>query len=169
MLDLMIDLKNYDREETVFHRDAARAVIRRGDTFLLIHSRYGDYKFPGGGVNRGEDLVEAMIREVREETGYLVVPDAIRKLGCVRERRKGMDADVMEMDSHYYACEVEASSGERQLDPYEAEYGYEVVWMPLAEAIERNRTGADETKTPWIVRDSRVMEWILTQEPSRVC
>jgi len=161
MLDLAIDLMNYDREETVFHRDAARAVIRRGDMFLLIHSRYGDYKFPGGGVNRGENLIEAMIREVREETGYRVVPDSIRNLGSVRERRKGMDADVMEMDSHYFACEVEERAGERQLDPYEAEYGYEVIWMPLAEAIERNRAGADEENAPWVVRDSRVMEWIL--------
>ena len=161
MLEMTIDLKNYDREETVFHRDAARAVICRGNAFLLIHSRHGDYKFPGGGVNPGENLVEAMIREVREETGYLVLPGTIRPLGKVCERRKGMDADVMEMDSHYFACEVEIRAGERQLDTYEAEYGYEVVWMPLAEAIERNRAGADEGKTPWIVRDSQVMDWLL--------
>lgn len=163
MLDMLMDLKNYEREETLFHREASRAVIHRGDSFLLIHSRYGDYKFPGGGVHAGEGRIEAMIREVREETGYRVVQESVRPLGCVRERRKGMDADVMEMDSHYFACEVESLAGERELDAYEAEYGYEVVWMPLAEAIERNRAGADKEKTPWIVRDSRVMAWILEQ------
>ena len=41
------------------------------------------YKFPGGGIERGEDPVEAMIRETREESGMIVIPETITEYGYV--------------------------------------------------------------------------------------
>lgn len=52
------------------HRHAVRAVIFRGQELLMIHStKVGDYKFPGGGVDRDETHEQALIREVKEECG----------------------------------------------------------------------------------------------------
>jgi len=56
---------------------------------LLVHSKkYGYLKFPGGGIESGEDHVQALCREVREETGLEVIPDSIREFGYVPRRQK---------------------------------------------------------------------------------
>lgn len=54
---------------------AGKAVIRKDGRFLLIRrstrSRFdpGLWELPGGKIEHGEDLVEAVAREVREEVG----------------------------------------------------------------------------------------------------
>jgi 8-oxo-dGTP pyrophosphatase MutT (NUDIX family) len=57
-------------------RPSARAVLVEEDRVLLNHLRHeraGDfYEFPGGGIQPGETLAEAVRREVQEETGYSV-------------------------------------------------------------------------------------------------
>lgn len=157
-MNLTIDLKNYDSEKSIFRRTAARGIIRKDELYLMIFSKYGDYKFPGGGRKDGESLEETVIREVQEETGFRVVKSSIQKYGTVLERRKGELEDVLEMDSHYFLCDVEEEAGSRNLDEYEEEYGYQIVWMTLQEAIERNRKVSDLMTCPWVVRDTKVME-----------
>ncbi|HOD51804.1 MAG TPA: NUDIX hydrolase [Candidatus Hydrogenedentes bacterium] len=53
-------------------RIRAAAILRKGDSVLLVqHQKEGQtyWLLPGGGVNFGESLAEALQREVREETG----------------------------------------------------------------------------------------------------
>lgn len=53
-------------------RVAAYAVIERNGTLLLTHWRRGKYHgwtLPGGGIEPGEHPTDAVIREVKEETG----------------------------------------------------------------------------------------------------
>ena len=54
----------------VNYREAVRAVIVRGNKILMVHSTNRDYKFPGGGIKKGENRIDALKREVKEETGY---------------------------------------------------------------------------------------------------
>ena len=56
MKELVIDLKDYKEDAKVFKRTAARGIIEKDGKFLIIHSKYGDYKFPGGGKEEGETL-----------------------------------------------------------------------------------------------------------------
>ena len=71
----------------VNYREAVRAVIIKNNKILMVHSINEDYKFPGGGIKRGENKIEALVREVEEETGY-VCTKIIKKLGIVTEKSK---------------------------------------------------------------------------------
>jgi ADP-ribose pyrophosphatase YjhB (NUDIX family) len=60
----------------------ALVVVRRGHRFLLTQEKkYGStWSIPGGRVEPGENLVEAAVREVHEETGVPVRIDGILRV-----------------------------------------------------------------------------------------
>lgn len=161
MKEMTIDLKNYTENGTVFRRTAVRGIIQRSGKYLMIHSmKYGDYKFPGGGRHDGEELIDTLVREVQEETGYHVRIETAKIYMKVTERRKGDPDDMMEMVSWYYLCDVESGQGGRNLDEYEAEYDYRVEWMNLEEAIAANERVRELDAVPWAVRENEVMRQI---------
>jgi len=59
-------------------RPSAKAVVVRDGCVLANHHRNADgeewFGLPGGGQQPGETLVDALRREVAEETGFLVEP-----------------------------------------------------------------------------------------------
>ena len=74
---LLFELDKRDHENCThtFVRNSARSIIIFGRTLAMIHSiKYDYYKFPGGGIEKGEDPVAAMMRETREEAGLVVKP-----------------------------------------------------------------------------------------------
>jgi ADP-ribose pyrophosphatase YjhB (NUDIX family) len=81
---------------------------------------------PGGGQLRGETIFEAAIREVQEETGLTVVPEAV--ITAVDGIHRDSDGKVR---FHYTLIEVEAESLEG--DPVAADDVLEVRWVPLSE------------------------------------
>lgn len=65
-------------------RDAVRVVLAdSGGRVLLFHAVTSDvgpagwWELPGGGIDAGESYLEAAIREIREETGLALAPDAV--------------------------------------------------------------------------------------------
>ena len=68
-LSIYGDKKLIPVEDLVF-RPSAYGVIRRDDRILLVTNRSnGKYSFPGGGIEVGETIEDALAREVMEETG----------------------------------------------------------------------------------------------------
>lgn len=67
------------------------------------------------------------------------------------------------MDSYYFFCEVQDSAAELSLDDYEAEEEFRPVWLPLAEALEKNRRLVEEKKNPWVLREIGVEECLLEE------
>lgn len=143
-------------ERRVIERRAVRAVAFRGDKLLMIHARGpGDYKFPGGGVEPGESALEALGRELREETGHeLAVPGALALR--VEERRPAKEAGaVFHMISDYYLCEVaDGPAGRQSLDAYEERLGFAPAWVAPEDALAANEAlAACGDASPWIRRE----------------
>lgn len=161
MKELTIDLNNYKKNGSVFRRTAVRGIIKRNDKYLIIHSKYGDYKFPGGGKHREETLLDTLVREVKEETDYNVKKETAQEYLKVIEYGKGDIDDMMEMTSYYYFCDVVDEPEDRNLDDYEEEYDYQVAWVTLDEMIQKNDEIKDFEHTPWVTREKTVMKQLM--------
>jgi len=151
----MISYKN------TIERIAVRAIIFKNNHILLIQTRRGDFKFPGGGVEKNESFEECLKREVREETGYIhcIVMDTI---GTIIERKKDeFEEDALfQMTSHYYLCNlVTEEKDELQLDVYEAVLDFNPIWVTLDEAIAQNESliGKFE-QNGWLKRETYVLK-----------
>jgi len=148
-------------------RIAARAVILDGDSILLIYSPSGnEYKFPGGGVEPGEAIDAALVREVREEVGG-VVSSIVRKLGDVVEydRPRERHLDLFTMRSSYYLVEIEEDRVEQKLDAYEMRLGFTPRWVSVADALALNESTLAQggpQMTRWIARDTWALRRIST-------
>src|SRR5512133_3554572 len=72
---------NLRRDGKTVTRQAVRGIILadHGKSLaLMVHStENGDYKFPGGGIEPGEDQAAALTREVREECGAQITGEII--------------------------------------------------------------------------------------------
>ena len=104
-----IDKKDYEKCTHSFVRNSARSIIVLDKKVAMIHSlKYDYYKFPGGGIEKGEDPVDAMIRETREEAGLVVKPETVKEYGYVHRIQKSDkdDTECFVQDNYYYLCDV---------------------------------------------------------------
>ena len=137
-----IDLHDYKLGDNVFSRPSARGVIFDdcGRIALVYSQKEEYYKFPGGGILPDEDKKAALIREVREETGLVVIPKSVKEYGSVLRRQKSNKTPntIFEQENFYYFCDVENALAEQNLDAYEAEAGFVLRFVYLDEAIDTN-------------------------------
>ena len=158
-----IDQKDYSEEMPLTERYAVRALICKNGLWAMQQSAAGDYKIPGGGVEEGESYEEALIREVREETGLLVIPDSIREIGEVLEiRRDSFEKDKKYIaHSLYYFCEVKEEVTETSMTENELNRGYTFHWQRLDTIIRNNE---EVQKEMWTIRDTKFLKWMKSKQ-----
>ncbi len=162
----VIDKKDYDESWEHSVRWAVRAVIFKGDLLAMVYSqrdRY--YKFPGGGMERGESHADTLIREVREEVGLSVIPSTIAELGMVTELKKSdyFQNIVFRQNSCYYLCDVGDNVASQHLDDYEAAEGFCLRYVTIGEAMRVNALCESEENIRIAQRENRVLELLAEQ------
>lgn len=156
---ITINLENVpDEVATTFKtRTAARAVIldNEGNIAMLAVTRDGYHKLPGGGVDEGEDLATALARECLEEVGCEI--EILAEIGTVLEVRKNFS---LVQDSHAWLAKLNGAKGTPDFTESELSRGFEIRWMPLAEAKRYlNEERSDDYESQYIViRDLTIIE-----------
>ena len=162
----VMDEKNYDPAGRKFSRPSVRGIIRRAGKIAMVHALKHDYyKFPGGGMEPGEDQIETLIREVREESGLQVLPESVEEYGEVYRIEKGHPEDVFEQENFYYLCEVAEGVGPQALDRYELEEGFTLEWVDPEKARETNLRVPADHYLHWRMaqREAGVLQKILEE------
>lgn len=148
-----IDRKDYTDQMPVFEKFSVRGVILREGRLAVQQSAAGDYKILGGGVEKGETLQEALLREVQEESGLVVIPESIREIGEIVERRRDLfEPDVIYVcHSCFFLCDARQEMTQTHMTESEAEKGFHLVWATPEEIIAGNEPFCDSQ--PWSYRD----------------
>lgn len=165
-----IDTKDYDPAGVPFIRHSARCINIKNGLIAMVHSlKYDYYKFPGGGIEKGESSIDALIRETREEAGLVVILESIKEYGYVhrvQKSKKGKhgNADYFLQDNFYYFCDVEEGVRSQELDDYEADERFTLEYVEAEKAIFANRNGDHGPKQKTMLeREARVLE-MLSEE-----
>jgi len=114
-------------------RRAARAIVFDQDKNigLLYVSEHNYHKLPGGGLEGGECIEEALKRECLEEIGCNI--EVFGEIGEIIEYR---DKWSLKQHSYCYLANVVGDKNEPDFTQKEIDNGFKIKWMPLLEAIE---------------------------------
>ncbi|MBE6104471.1 MAG: NUDIX domain-containing protein [Erysipelotrichaceae bacterium] len=162
-----MDMKDYGECTHSFRRDSARSIIIRNGKVALIHSKkYDYYKFPGGGIENGENPFDAMIRETQEEAGLTVIPETVKEYGYVHRIQRS-DKDPSEcfiQNNYYYLCDAEDGLVSQNLDEYEKKESYQLEYVEPSLAIQKNRSVKDSPYNRMMFeREARVLEMLISE------
>ena len=124
------------------------AVIERDGKFLLVEEETDDgirFNQPAGHLECGESLLDAVVRETREETRYDFVPRAL--VGIYNWRHPVKDLTYLRFA---FAGEVTGCDPERELD--------EGIIAPRWLSPEEIRASSERHRSPLILRC--VEDWL---------
>jgi 8-oxo-dGTP diphosphatase len=111
-------------------RPGVYAVLLRGDSLLATFQEapIPELQLPGGGIDRGEQPIAALHREVFEETGWKIAD--VRRLGAFRRFTFMPEYDMWAEK----VCTVYLARPVLRLGP-PSEAGHTAAWLPATEAL----------------------------------
>jgi 8-oxo-dGTP pyrophosphatase MutT (NUDIX family) len=130
-MKLLKSIKDKDLSNKYKIREASRAVLfdKKNLVPLLFVSKYNYHKLPGGGIEDGEDKIQALVREIKEEVGSTI--EVGKEIGKIIEYRAEFN---LKQTSYCYLGKILSKSSQK-LEKGEIDEGLKLVWVSLDGAI----------------------------------
>jgi 8-oxo-dGTP pyrophosphatase MutT (NUDIX family) len=133
-MQLLSEIKDadYPSDESILEiREASRAIAFDEDNLIpiLFVGKRNCYKLPGGGIDDGENQLEALAREMKEEAGCTI--EVTGEVGEVIEFRSKWN---LKQTSYCYLGKV-VLKGDPEFTETELKNGFKLIWVSLDEAI----------------------------------
>lgn len=121
-------------------RNSARCLlINQNHEICLLYSRARDYyAIPGGGIEPGESLLQALSRETLEETGYLLKNP--KPIGNIHEKRYDRVTTTF-----FFSAQPDKVLHPNYM-PDELEEDYILKWLSLPKALQIFQTVCNEQR-----------------------
>ncbi len=118
-------------------RVIVRAFVINNDSYVALHrifrddqfGREGYYETPGGGVDEGESLELALIRECEEELGLEIKP--IEEIGIVED---AYNLIGRQNENHYFIAKIVGKAKKHLVSDGDMLI-QETVWVPFDKAV----------------------------------
>lgn len=154
LLDPIISIdtdRNYARMET---RRAVKALCLCKGCYVVLALNDNTHKIPGGGVDPGEDDLEALHRELQEECGITDLANI--KLGYHIDEYKTDKLDrscIFHISTNVYICTTDTMKTFQDLDGYEEELGMVPVLVEKKELTSLFQREIHD----WSARDRKII------------
>ena len=137
MVDLELKDDQYEERGYTHTRVVSRAIVLNEEGKMALHRIHRDdifgeedyYETPGGGVDEGETLEEAVIRECKEELGEDI--EVLRGLGVVKD---AYNLIQRKNENHYFLCR-KLNQGDKHFVSEGDSLIQETLWVSLEEGI----------------------------------
>ncbi|MEO6728314.1 MAG: NUDIX domain-containing protein [Candidatus Dojkabacteria bacterium] len=112
-----------------------RGIVKKedGQVALAYYGKMDFHALIGGGVEKGEAVEDAIVREVKEETGF--DSKIIDEVGCIFEFRKDREGNNSLIISYCYKLETIGVQGKLQITEHEKEIRFGLRWLSETEAL----------------------------------
>ena len=128
---------NIPKEKTGKIRFCVRAVLPndKNEICIIRSEKYGYMQLPGGGIDDGENIIEALRRETEEETGFLIKD--IKPIGYTFDIRNTHDWD--QDISFVFTALLDKEVGTKYMEDEIAE-GFKPIWIKLEDFIDEQKS-----------------------------
>lgn len=118
-----------DTKELAF-RPAVYGIVFKNNEVLMCNQNFG-YTLPGGGIDLGETLEEALIREIKEETGYSIKKKDVVEVNTEFFQLPGSGRNCQTIRM-FFLCELLSTAKEEiRLEKIEIVFNSKPEWVRL--------------------------------------
>ncbi len=126
-MELNLYGQKYNEKPSIVRAACRAVIIKDGRILISYENKNGQLMIPGGGIEINETLEECLIREIEEETGFIVKTK--QKLVTINEYYE----DYLWIN-HYFICEI-IGSGNIKLSDVELKEDMEAKWFDFVECL----------------------------------